>query len=100
MQGVNALVGPVHLIALEIHLIASQAREGIEAVTLVRPPAVHAEIDQRLVIRPIAAHVPVRRPLAIGSPTARLGSGAAVGYAAAEAPAFEYHVQDDFAMLV
>jgi hypothetical protein len=46
MQRIDALIRPPHLLAFEIHPIASQARRGVEPIALIGPPAIDSQIEQ------------------------------------------------------
>src|SRR4029079_15407234 len=62
MQRIRTLVGTPQLRALPVHADAIEPRRGVEAVALIRPPAVDAEIEDALVMRPVAADAAFRRP--------------------------------------
>ena len=48
MQRVDAFIRAIHLVTLEVHSIPGKARRRVEPVPLIGPPAVHAEIEERV----------------------------------------------------
>src|SRR5438309_682576 len=87
--------------ALEVHPIALEARWRVEAIALIRPPAVHADVEQRLVHGPITARLTIGRPASIRRSSAGNGWRRAwIVHGSGEAPPFEVRVQDDLEMLV
>ena len=97
MERVDALIGAVHLVAFEVHAVARHARGGVEAVALVGPPAVDADVHQLLVRGPVAADVAVGRPFAVGRAAGgQRRRGARVGHFAEKLAAFDDDVQHHF----
>src|SRR5260370_36593819 len=70
VQRIDALVRPVHLMTFEIHPIACKAGWGVEPIALIGPPTIYAEIEQRLVYRPIATHLTITGPTIIRTASA------------------------------
>ena len=101
MQRERPLVRPPQLRAFPVHAVPLEARRPVEAVALIGPPAVDADIDERLVIRPVARHLAIVRPLVV-SALRPLGSGGAVhgsGTVPVKPSPFDHDVQHDLEVL-
>ena len=101
MQRERPLVRAIQLRPFPIHADARQPRRRVEAVALIGPPAVDAEIEQRLVIRPVARHGAILGPAIVGRASARHGlvGRARIADRAAHPPSFDDDVQHDFVVL-
>ena len=105
MQRVRPLVRPVHLAAFPVHADAVETRDGIVGVALIGPPAVDADVEERLVRRPVARHLTLGRPRAGIALGVRQSSRrdrrrrARVADAAAEHAAFDRDVEHDLHVL-
>src|SRR5579864_8722674 len=55
MQRVRALVGPINLRTLPMHLVAREARRNVERIAFVWPPTIDAHREILAVCIPIAA---------------------------------------------
>ena len=69
----DTLVRTELLRAFEVHANASQPRVRVQAVALIRPPAIDADVIKRLVNRPITADSSIVRPFAVWRSPARQG---------------------------
>src|SRR6187401_2609168 len=102
MQRIRTFVQPPELRAFPVHADAIEPRRRVETITLIRPPAVDAEIEHALVMRPVAADAALLRPFALGDVTAlvRCASAALRGLALVldgpgEMASFDDDVEDD-----
>ena len=96
MERERALVAAIEQWPFPVHPDPRQPRSAVEAIALVRPPAVHAEIHHRLVIRPVALDRAIFRPAIVGRSSARHGlvRRARAGHGAAHAPSFDHRVKN------
>ena len=101
VQREGALVRTPLTRSVPVHPIARQTRGRVEAVALVGPPTVDADVEQRFVRRPVAARLPVVRPLALRRAAAgQWRRRAAIGHTAFQSLAFEDDVQHDLEVIV
>src|SRR6185312_14854501 len=95
------LVRVVLLRSLPVHAMPVQLRGAVEAVALIGPPAVDAVLHHGSVIGPVARHLAIGRPLAIGrAPARQRRRGAWIVDAAGEMLAFDHDVNHDLEVLV
>src|SRR2546421_10096501 len=100
MQGEWPLVRTQLLRAFPVHAMARQPRWSVEAVTLIGPPAVDANIVELFVDRPVTTYLPVVGPVSIRrSPAWQRRSRAWIAYASRQAPAFEHCLQHHLEVL-
>jgi hypothetical protein len=101
MQCVDAPIGPVQLLAIEVHAIARQPGRRVQAISLVGPPAIDPQIDKRPMHRPVAGDLAVGRPMAIGGSAGRQRrGGAGIAHGTGEVFAFQYNMQHHFEVFV
>jgi len=101
MQCVDAPIGPVQLLAIEVHASARQPRRCVQAISLVGPPAIDPQIDKRPMHRPVAGDLAVGRPMAIGGSAERQRrGGAGIAHGTGEVFAFQYNMQHHFEVFV
>src|SRR5690348_15520008 len=65
MERIRPLVRPVQLRSLPVHPMPIEPRRAVEPIALVGPPAVHADVHERFMNRPVAGHLPIRRPFVV-----------------------------------
>src|SRR2546425_7717693 len=100
MQGEWPLVRTKLLRAFPVHAMAREPRWSIEAVTLIRPPAVDAHIVELFVNRPVTTYLSIIRPASVRCATARQWrSRAWIIHRARQTAPFEHGVQHHFEML-
>src|SRR5947209_2585639 len=96
MQSEWPLVRTKLLRAFPVHTMAREPRWSIEAVTLIRPPAVDPNIVELFVNRPVTTYLSIIRPASVSrSPAGQGGSSAWIIHGSPQAPAFEHGVQCD-----
>ena len=97
VQRERPLVRTIELRSFPIHADAGEPRPAVQAIALIRPPAVDAEVHRRLVIRPVAFDGAILGPAVVRRASARdsLVGRAGSGNGATHAPAFDHRVQHD-----
>ncbi len=83
-----------------VHAMPIQARRAVEAVALIGPPAVDADIHERLVNRPVARHLTIGWPRLSGGASARQRLARCTDRSPSREPRpFDHDVQHDLEML-
>src|SRR5262245_3667409 len=101
MQSEDPFVRTELLRAFEVHPNARQPRRRVQSVALIGPPAVDADVVERLVNRPVTTDLSIVRPFAVGrSPARQRRRRAGFVDRARQSTPFKHGVERDFEMLV
>ena len=84
-----------------VHPMPNEARRQVEAIALIGPPAVDAEVVERLVVGPVAGDVAILGPAILGIAPARHGVGrrAGLGHRPRHAAPLDDDVEDHLEVL-